>query len=61
MCLKSCLYIEWCNIVSYDSEATLPCEIQTSLKGMGESNETKDSVTIYVHDKVKVALGWYFD
>ena len=61
MCLKTCIYIEWCNIVSYDSEATLPCEIQTSSNGVGESNETKDSVTIYLLDKTKLATGWYFD
>ena len=57
MCLRTCLYIEWCNIVSYDIEATLPCEIQTNSSGVEESEKTKDSVTTYQVDKFKLASG----
>lgn len=57
MCLKTCFYIEWCNVVSFDSEATLPCEIEISSSDVRKSNEIKDSVTTYLVDKAKVASG----
>ena len=56
-CLRICLYVEWCNVVTYDREATLPCAIQTNSIGVEECKDMKDSVTSYVMDKFKLVTG----